>query len=446
MRILFVIRAVEHFYYFRTIVDALWERGHKVKVLFDRQNSSWDSKQLDKVVGGRFEVAWTKRSSTKRRKLLYYSRDLRSYLNYLRIADQSIFYEIRARDALFWPIRVFVSLPGMGRLLASDFVTGLLSLFEMLVPPEGDVKADICSFDPDVVVASPLNLGFSSGDCEYVKAAKKLGIKTVFPVFTWDSLTTKGLVPVKPDLVLAWNRAQVKEGVEFQKIDPETIKICGAPVFDFWFKIKTPKLSRAAFCRKYNLDKNKPILVYLGTSFSLVGDESWLVSSLRQSLDDINKLKDVQLVVRPHPYNDCFFNFHKEGVWVIPKVGVPPYKDSAIQLYFDTLYYAFATIGINTTGHIDSMIVDKPTIAYLVEKYNQKQKETMHFRYILNSGAVEVAKSKQEFIHIVKKLLANRDTLKSKRKKFVENYIRPHGISKSVGEIAALEIEKISDF
>ena len=46
-----------------------------------------------------------------------------------------------------------------------------------------------------------------------VKSAKAIGVPVVFPVFSWDNLSTKGLIHVQPDRVLVWNEHQKREAV-----------------------------------------------------------------------------------------------------------------------------------------------------------------------------------------------------------------------------------------
>ena len=65
-----------------------------------------------------------------------------------------------------------------------------------------------------------------------MKSARALGIPVGFPVFSWDNLTTKGIVHVHPDCVFVWNDVQKREATEYYGFRPRSVVITGAPRFD----------------------------------------------------------------------------------------------------------------------------------------------------------------------------------------------------------------------
>ena len=67
----------------------------------------------------------------------------------------------------------------------------------------------------------------------------------IYPVFSWDNLSTKGLVHVQPDAVLVWNDRQRTEAVEMHQCRHDAIVVTGAPRFDEFFAM-TPKTTREA--------------------------------------------------------------------------------------------------------------------------------------------------------------------------------------------------------
>jgi hypothetical protein len=87
---------------------------------------------------------------------------------------------------------------------------------------------------PDLLVATHLN-EWGSPQSDYVRAAKRRGVRTVYLVFSWDNLTNKGLVRDAPDRVLVWNELQKQEAVELQRLPAERIRLTGAPAYDHWF-------------------------------------------------------------------------------------------------------------------------------------------------------------------------------------------------------------------
>jgi len=124
---------------------------------------------------------------------------------------------------------------------------------------------------PDVLVITPL-IKLASRQPEFVKSAKALGIPVVYPVFSWDNLSTKGLVHVQPDAVLVWNDRQRTEAVEMHQVPDDRIVVTGASRFDEFFAM-TPQTSRDEFCRLHQLDPVQPIVSYLCSSEFVAGHE-----------------------------------------------------------------------------------------------------------------------------------------------------------------------------
>src|SRR5690606_25851222 len=108
-------------------------------------------------------------------------------------------------------------------------------------------------------------------------------------VASWDNLTNKGLIQIRPDRVLLWNAVQEREAVIMHNIPPASIHKTGAQLYDHWFEM-SPSVDYAAFCfRAGGLDPTKPTILYLCSSSFVCPDEvsfveEWL-GQLRQSSD-----------------------------------------------------------------------------------------------------------------------------------------------------------------
>ena len=67
-------------------------------------------------------------------------------------------------------------------------------------------------------------------------SAKKQNIPLITLVHSWDNLPSRGLLAVKPDLLLVWNGIMQKQAVELHQIKKENIKIVGVPQFEWYRK------------------------------------------------------------------------------------------------------------------------------------------------------------------------------------------------------------------
>ncbi len=446
-KVLFIIRSTEHFTYYESIIKALCDKNIKTKILFNKnwgRNIPTQIKNFQKE-NKNFEFGWSKIRKNWIRMYIFPLRELLSYRRYLLIKNQSDYYKKRWRSYLIPPLPFLTKYEFVNSMIKSNLFGHILSQIEFYTPADKNILIDIKNFKPAIVIAGPANMRFSE-EIEYIKAAKKINIPTVIPVLSWDNLTTKGLIHITPDLLLVWNKSQEKEAIIHQKINKKNIKIAGSPFFDKWFGNLKPSINRTVFCTKLGLNPNDPILLYLGSSGNIASDETWLIQEIRQSLDQAkdNRLNRTQLIIRPHPANAKIYQkISKPKLIIYPKGGSLPSTNEKLQIFYDTLYYASAVVGINTSAMIDAVIINKPIIAMMSEKYRQTQQEAQHFQHLLKNNVMELAYSKNQFLKKFLDVLNGKDNLKKKRENFVSLYINPLGFKNTAGEVMANQIEKM---
>ena len=79
-----------------------------------------------------------------------------------------------------------------------------LSLVETITPCDPEFEQFLAAQAPDLVIVTPL-VEYGSYQTDVIKCAHRLGMPVVFPPFSWDNLTNRGLIRVLPDRVLVWN-------------------------------------------------------------------------------------------------------------------------------------------------------------------------------------------------------------------------------------------------
>ena len=451
LRILFVIRAVEQLPYYESIIGSLAGRGHELRLLFDKRWSKDQSHEELNELQKRFpslEWAWAMRQKQSiARNILFFTRELLTYRQYLRLhkEGESRYYD---RWAGYLPksVQRLMKYAFVKRILKSELSGAVLRICERIIRPDHAASKAIREYRPDVVIAGPANLRFSSADLEYLKAAVRLNLPTAVPVLSWDNLTTKGLIHIKPDILLAWNNIQAGEAQSVHGIAKESIRVVGAAFFDRWFDTKRTPRERVEFCRDHGLSLANPILLYLGSSVTVAPNEVWLIKKLRRALDEASNpvLKRVQLIVRPHPANAAHYkDVESNSIVLIPRGGHHPARKDALELFADTLEHSMGVVGINTSGMIDALIADKPVIALMVDEYRSTQSVARHFQHVLESGALEKAEGVNACVSAIGKLLKGLDAHQQERQKFVREFVRPRGLSVSAGDAAAEEIIKL---
>jgi hypothetical protein len=450
MRILFVGRSVYHFTYYESVIRALYDAGHALTLLFDE---GWSKNQPDAALRRArrdlpaMEVAWLRRRADRWRQGLFGARELRSVSSYLRRPGQSDFYLKRWQNYLPPEWRKRVAKPFYRRLLGTWLAAAFFAAFERAAPADDGILADIGARSPDALVVSPANMRFSE-EIEYVKAARKLGVPTAVVVLSWDNLTTKGLIHVRPDLVLAWNEAHAREAARIHNCPRKRIAVIGSPFFDKWFEAQKLALPREVFFNRIGLANGRRFVLYLGSSANIARDETWLVKAIAA---EIRKHPDPEVhslgvLVRPHPANTRVYEaLAGDGLFVWPKQGALPEDEQSQSDFFNSLLHCEATVGINTSGMVDAVIVDRPVLTVLTETYEKTQKMAEHFQLLLESSVLGLSRSPAECAGLLAGLLVHsQDPQKEARRRFVEKYIRPFGADVSAGRAAAAAIEALA--
>jgi hypothetical protein len=133
-----------------------------------------------------------------------------------------------------------------------------------------------------------------------------------------------------------------------------------------------------------------------------------------------------------------------KNVRIIPREGgVMPDTKASLQLFYDTLYHSLLAVGVNTSAMLDAIVVGRPCAALMLEKYRSRQAKTSYFQDLLRSAAVEPAQNFEELNLIIREHVRGQDKSRKGRENFIREFIRPRGIDRPVGEVAAEELESL---
>jgi hypothetical protein len=429
-----------------TIIQTLTQKGNHIYLLFDRLwSKEWSPHIVDKFVenSDTIEVEWSLQRNDFWRNIIFPSRELRSYISYLKRPDQSKYYLKRWRKYLPSFLKKRVKSKFYRRIYNLPPIRILLENFEKIVPPDKKICKDLIQKKPDVVVITPMNMRFSE-EIEYTKAANHLNIPTIVPVYSWDNLTTKGLFHIIPDLTLVWNKVQRQEAIAIHAVPDDKILITGSPFFDKWFNSDHMKENRFDFCRRIGLDPDKPFILYLGSSINIAKDETWLIEEIynRIKSNKDSRIRELRILVRPHPaHSKHYARLENKDIVVWPKEGALPEEENSQRDFLNMLCHSILTIGINTSGMIDAVINKKPCLTIMTEQYLTTQQQALHFKHLLKADVLEVTHSPQEAIVAIQNIMEGRDRHRDQRIQFVKDFVRPCGLQQEAGKVAALAIE-----
>jgi hypothetical protein len=373
-------------------------------------------------------------------------------LDYLRFFEPAFAHasSLRERARKRLP-RVYVSCVdaiARGGATARAALARWLRLIERAIPTGAALDAFVSEHNPDLLLVTPL-VELGSQQVDYVKSARRLGVRSALCVASWDNLTSKGLIRVIPDHVIVWNESQKTEAVTMHGVAPERVSVTGAQLFDRWFADR-PSRSREEFCRMVGVDPSRPFVLYVGSSTFIAPDEvpfaeRW-VRCLRNSGDA--SLSDVGVLIRPHPANSRqwrTFEASSANVALWPPIGTDPTAPDFRRDYFDSLYYCAAVVGINTSAQIEAAIVGRPVFTIRSQEFAHAQGGTLHFQYLVNEGgAVRVADSLEEHASQLGALLSGSPDASRDARAFVRAFVRPHGRDVPVAPVFARTIGELA--
>ena len=98
-------------------------------------------------------------------------------------------------------------------------------------------------------------------------------------------------------------------------------------------------------------------------------------------------------------------------------------------------------LGINTSGMIDAIINDRPCLTVMTKRYRRTQQEASHFNQLLKTNALEVTHSLNDAMEAIVRIMEGNDRHRLQRRQFIRDFVRPCGLDRKAGDVAAKAIE-----
>lgn len=438
--LLFVGRRYMHLPYFESVFQQLLAWRLPFRILLDRE---WCAKDPE-VARGKFEAllrdnprarfAWARRRArTPLRELLFSARELRAYLSYEARKGVSEYYVERWWNLLTPEMKARFGKRWFARLARTWPFRTALALLERLTPPDPAIVRELLRRRPRVVFVSPLVQRFSE-EVEYVKAARFLGIPSAALVLSWDTLSTKGLIHVRPDRLLVWNGHHRRQAMRIHGIPASRIDVVGAPFFDRWFEERAADGPEAVRTR-WRIPAPRYIL-YLGSSANIARDESWFVEQLADAVAGREALAGVSLVVRPHPANrEVFRRIDRTNVVLTDSDGSLPNSEREHRDFASLMKSAICCVGVNTSAMLDAVFAGAAVATVLLDRYAATQEKAEHFRILAEAGCLQVFANEATFVDWAAGLADGGGGHGEAQRRFVLDFARPHGAEVSAAEM-----------
>jgi hypothetical protein len=300
VRVLFVARHFTYFRNFESVVRRLAQKGHSVHLAAEKEEGFGGRDMVERLAA---EVPGVTVGFTPARadaRGFEVATALRLSFDYFRYLDSA--YDgtpaIRARAHERTP-RIALAL---ARVPGRRLLAGAFRALEPAIPTDAAIDEYVRDGRPDVLVLTPL-IDLGSPQLDYLKSARAAGVPTVLAVWSWDHLTSKSLIRMRPDRVFVWNSVQQREAAGLHGIPAADIVVTGAQCFDQWFD-RAPSRDAAAFRRDAGLPADRPFVLWVcsalfkGSPPEAAFVKRW-IAEVRAS--GVPALRDCGILVRPHP-------------------------------------------------------------------------------------------------------------------------------------------------
>jgi hypothetical protein len=469
VKVLFFVRELPYMQgIYAPLLDELIDRGHEVHLAFTKKIRR---DRIERGLAGlereglTFGYAPHRGTRDGWRRVAWLVRALADLARYAHPRyDRAPRLRARVTEKVLARIEKATNLEPIGRALALHVARRLASgtdaalsarviraaaRLEQAIPSAPEIDRFVRTHAPGVVLVTPV-VKYGSDEVEYLKSARALGIPAATCVASWDNLTNKGLLKFDPERVFVWNEAQRREAIELHGISPEHAVATGGQLFDKWFE-RRPSRSREEFTAEVGLDPAQPYVLYLCSSPFVVRTPNAevdfvlrLLRALRASEDD--RLRGLGLMVRPYPrgsqWRKVDLGAHGNAVRWPPKHA---HGLTAVALadFYDSIAHSAAVVGINTTAMIEAAIVGKSVLTILEPEFAQE--DTLHFHHLLeeNGGFLHAASSLEEHLAQVRQVLDEDEADAERRRRFVESFVRPHGLDRPATPIFADAVEEL---
>ncbi len=287
---------------------------------------------------------------------------------------------------------------------------------------------------PEILLTTHAHLPQES---ELLSAAHQSGIPTLGVVRSWDNVY-KGLRS-RPQRLAVWNEINRQEVIELEGYSSESVEVIGSPQFDPYFD-PGEIWSRARFAKVFELDPNRPILVFGSLGYFFPGfDETCWMDILLQIMDEGSLPGNPQLICRLHPWSrlEHFQKYashpdvrisYVDRYW--PSLTWYMTRDDVV-LVGNMLRHAAVVITPGSTITLEAAIFDRPTIVPIFHPYQPERARKYfntwvlgkHFGRIERLDLVPIIRQQADFVPAIRKAMEEPTWYQAQRAKLVRDYV-----------------------
>lgn len=256
-------------------------------------------------------------------------------------------------------------------------------------------------------------------DVRLLQEARRARIRSVGMIRSWDNLSSKGVLRIRPDYLVVHNEIIRREAVFQNNFPEDKISVVGIPHYDNYIS-SPPKESRDDFFRRFGLDIQKKLIVYAPIGNRYIRDNKTDLLAL-ETLSAI----DANILVRLPPTDRVNFEGFKSRKAYIAfdqpgtDAGASGRKLNEVSRDDDeslraTLTYADVVVTGPSTISIDACVFDIPIVIIGFDNEPRVYWDSLlryydydYYRSVVESRGVTIVKNPQELLSVVREYLHN---------------------------------------
>jgi hypothetical protein len=274
--------------------------------------------------------------------------------------------------------------------------------------------------------------------------ARHLGIPVGAWINSWDNLTSKPAYFTAYGHYFVWSERIRSELLRYYpEAGPATVDVTGVPHFD-WYQRDCMRTSREDLCAAYGFDPRRPLVLYGTATPHLAPAEHLVVRRLASDLAEAEALDYPQLLVRLHP-GDAGGRFRDWSPGPAVALQIPgergrgrlggycPTPEENRELV-SSIHHADVVVNLASTLTLDAATCDRPVVntdfdlapdRSFAETIGQYYTRYDHYRTVVESGAVRLARSPEELLAHVTACLQDPSLEREGRRRVVDLWCGP---------------------
>ncbi len=325
----------------------------------------------------------------------------------------------------------------IGRLLPNTLFSPkrMLWLEALYIPEYRQFKHYVKKYQPSLILTP--TPGIQPYHTHAVLCARKARIPSVAINFSWDNLTSIPRHIRATDYLICWNEWIKGRAIDLHGYDDAHVFVAGTPRFDHYFLPSPHELDRKTFLSRKGLDPNRKTILAASRRYSSFSFD--FIRAFLNWQEENHFGEKLNLLVRVHPLDPIdlykeFFNMPNVRI----EYGSQELKQSQTKgghkvemdaedmaNMKDTLKYADVCVNIASTVSIEACIFDMPVINSGFADEFSEILNFPHYKPVVESGAVRVAKNMDEVAQYIMMYLKDRSIDRENRKKIVDLLIKP---------------------